>query len=72
LILILNTFNSCEHGYSYNYILTNNTETTMTVYIKTFSNDSTGIFLQKALIISIPPFMECKDLVDLSFQKVNC
>ena len=42
---LLMAFNSCEHGYSYNYIITNATETTIAVYIKTFSQDTTFTFL---------------------------
>lgn len=32
---------SCEKGYSYNYILSNNTDTIISVYFKTFSLDTT-------------------------------
>lgn len=42
---MLSAFSSCEHGYSYNYILTNKTDTTISVYIKTFYEDTTFIFL---------------------------
>ncbi|HEY5462636.1 MAG TPA: hypothetical protein VIJ95_05210 [Hanamia sp.] len=46
-VLVLITFSSCEQGYSYNYILTNNTDTTITVFIKTFSQDTTFTFLPR-------------------------
>lgn len=44
-VFVLAAFSSCEQGYSYNYILTNNTDTTITVFIKTFSQDTTFTFL---------------------------
>jgi len=44
-VFIVSSISSCEQGYSYNYILTNKTDTIITIYIKTFSKDTTFNFM---------------------------
>lgn len=44
-LFVCSFFSSCEHGYSYNYVLTNNTDTTVTLFIETFSQDTVFTFL---------------------------
>ena len=45
LLIVCLELNACEQGYSYNYILTNKTDTVITVNIKTLAKDTTFILL---------------------------